>query len=103
MSDLAHPSVRQLRRAELRAFPEGAPVLSLLRKHVASNRPTWLPLVLVLVAIAAVAYADHRVVVPSLLYLYILPLTISAVRAISMLSRLISTPVVFQPRDPVFC
>jgi serine phosphatase RsbU (regulator of sigma subunit) len=79
MSDLAHPSVRQLRRAELRAFPEGAPVLSLLRKHVASNRPTWLPLVLVLVAIAAVAYADHRVVVPSLLYLYILPLTISAV------------------------
>ena len=34
---------------------------------------------LVLLAIAAVAYADHRVVVPSLIYLYILPLTISAV------------------------
>jgi sigma-B regulation protein RsbU (phosphoserine phosphatase) len=35
--------------------------------------------VLVLAAIAAVAYADHIVVVPSLIYLYILPLTIGAV------------------------
>jgi sigma-B regulation protein RsbU (phosphoserine phosphatase) len=35
--------------------------------------------VLVLAAIAAVAYADHVVVVPSLIYLYILPLTIGAV------------------------
>lgn len=52
---------------------------SLLRKNVVSNRLTWLPLVLVLGAFAVVAYADHRVLAPSLIYLYILPLTIGAV------------------------
>jgi serine phosphatase RsbU (regulator of sigma subunit) len=79
MSGLVHPVVRGSRPGELRELRERAPLLSLLRKYVASNRPTWFPLVLVLAAIAAVAYADHVVVVPSLIYLYILPLTIGAV------------------------
>ena len=39
----------------------------------------WLPLVLVLAAMAVVAYANHLVVVPSLISLYILPLTIGAI------------------------
>jgi phosphoserine phosphatase RsbU/P len=39
----------------------------------------WLPLVLVLGAIAVVGYADHLIVSMSLVYLYILPLVISAV------------------------
>jgi phosphoserine phosphatase RsbU/P len=79
MSGLVHPVVRGSRPRELRGLRETAPLLSLLRKYVASNRSTWLPFVLVLAAIAAVAYADHFVVVPSLIYLYILPLTIGAV------------------------
>src|ERR1700730_7851164 len=59
---------------------------SLLRKHVASNGPPWLPLGLVLGALGAVAYADHLVVSVSLVYLYILPLGVGAIflrRAIS--------------------
>jgi len=46
---------------------------------VASNGPAWLPLLLVLGAIATVAYADHRVVSISLIYLYILPLSVGAI------------------------
>jgi len=46
---------------------------------VASNGQAWLPLVLVLGAIGAVAYADHRVVAVSLVYLYILPLSGGAI------------------------
>jgi serine phosphatase RsbU (regulator of sigma subunit) len=76
MSDLVHPGVREARS---RGLAEKAPLLSFLRQDVTSGRPTWLPLVLVLVAIAAVAYADHVVVIPSLIYLYILPLTIGAI------------------------
>jgi len=55
------------------------PWLSLLRKEVASNGPAWLPLVLVLGAFGAVAYADHLVVSISLIYLYILPVGIAAI------------------------
>jgi serine phosphatase RsbU (regulator of sigma subunit) len=51
----------------------------LLRRDVASHRPAWLPLVLVLAAMAVVAYANHLVVMPSLISLYILPLTIGAI------------------------
>ena len=54
-------------------------MLSLLRKDVASNGPAWLPLVLVLGAIGAVVYADRRVVMVSLTYLYILPLGLGAI------------------------
>jgi serine phosphatase RsbU (regulator of sigma subunit) len=79
MSVLLHPVVRESRPGELRALREGVPLLSLLRKDVASNGATWLPLVLVLAAIAAVAYADHLVVSLSLVYLYILPLTVGAI------------------------
>jgi hypothetical protein len=53
------------------------PLPRLLRKEVASNGGSWLPVVLVLGAIAAVAYADHIVVSISLVYLYILPLAVS--------------------------
>ena len=53
--------------------------MSLLWKDVASARPAWLPIGLVLAAIAGVAYADHRVVSLSLVYLYTLPLTVGAI------------------------
>ena len=79
MSDLVHPVLRESRRAELPALREGIPLLSLLSKDVVSNRPAWLPLVMVLAAIVGVAYADHLVVSLSLVYLYTLPLTIGAI------------------------
>src|SRR6266850_6122611 len=79
MSDLLHLSVRESRSPELRGTLERIPLLSRLRKELASNRPTWLLLVLVLAAIAVVAYADHLVVSLSLVYLYTLPLTVGAV------------------------
>jgi serine phosphatase RsbU (regulator of sigma subunit) len=79
MNDLVHPAVRESRPAELSDLRERVPLLSLLRKDVASNGPTWLPLVLVLGAISAVAYADHLVVSISLVYLYILPLGVGAI------------------------
>ncbi len=63
----------------MRDLRERIPLLSLLRKAVTSNGPTWLPLVLVLAAIAGVAYADHLVVSLSLVYLYTLPLTVGAI------------------------
>jgi hypothetical protein len=56
------------------------PLPRLLREEVASNGGSWLPVVLVLRAIAAVAYADHIVVSISLVYLYILPLAVSVLR-----------------------
>jgi serine phosphatase RsbU (regulator of sigma subunit) len=62
-----------------RGLRESVLLLSLLRKDWASNGPTWLPLVLVLAAIAGVAYADHLVVSLSLVYLYTLPLTVGAI------------------------
>jgi len=58
-----------------RKTPGLSPVL---RKDVASNGPAWLPLVLVLSSFAAVAYADHLVVI-SLVYLYLLPLALGAI------------------------
>jgi serine phosphatase RsbU (regulator of sigma subunit) len=79
MSDLVHPAVRASSPEELRGLRERIPLLFLLRKDVASSEPTWLPLVLVLAAIAAVAYADHLVVSLSLVYLYTLPLTVGAI------------------------
>ena len=66
-------------RDELIALPEKVPLRPLLRKDVASNGPAWLPLVLVLGAIAAVAYADHFISSISLVYLYILPLSVGAI------------------------
>jgi sigma-B regulation protein RsbU (phosphoserine phosphatase) len=72
-------TTRPLILAKLRDFRERVLLLLLLRKDVASNGPAWLPLVLVLGAIGAVAYADHRVVSISLIYLYILPVGVGAI------------------------
>src|SRR5258708_11825446 len=72
-------TTRPLTPAKLRDFREQVLLLSLLRKDVASNGPAWLPLVLVLGAVSAVAYADHVVVSISLVYLYILPLAVGAI------------------------
>ncbi len=72
-------NTQSLLPAKLRDFRERVPLLSLLRKDVASHGPTWLPLVLVLAAIAGVAYIDHLVVSLSLVYLYTLPLTVGAI------------------------
>ena len=86
MNDLVQPAARESTPAELRGLRERAPLRSLLRKEVASNGPSWLPLGLVLGATGAVAYADHLVVSVSLVYLYILPLGVGAIflrRAIS--------------------
>jgi phosphoserine phosphatase RsbU/P len=72
-------TTRPLMAAKERDRRESVLLLPLLRKDVASNGPAWLPLVLVLGAISAVAYADHLVVSISLVYLYILPLGVAAI------------------------
>lgn len=72
-------TVRESMPAELRDLRETFPLLRLLRRDVASNGPAWLPLILVLGAVGAVAYADHFVVSVSLVYLYILPLVVGAI------------------------
>jgi serine phosphatase RsbU (regulator of sigma subunit) len=79
MSDLANLVIRESRPAELHRLGERASFLSLLGKGVASNRPKWLPLALMLASIATVAYADHLVVSLSLVYLYLLPLIVGAI------------------------
>jgi phosphoserine phosphatase RsbU/P len=79
MNDLVHSAVRESRPAKLHGLRERVQLLSLLRKDVASHGPTWLPLMLVLGAISAVAYADHLVISISLVYLYILPLAVGAI------------------------
>ena len=79
MSDLANLVIRESRPVELHRLGERAAFLSLLGTGVASNRPKWLPLALILAAIATVAYADHLVVSLSLVYLYILPLIVGAI------------------------
>src|SRR5713101_8285646 len=72
-------TVRESMPAKLRELRERVLSLSLLRKDVSSNGPAWLPLVLVLGATGAVAYADHLVVSISLVYLYILPVGVGAI------------------------
>jgi serine phosphatase RsbU (regulator of sigma subunit) len=79
MSELVHPVLQESRRLELRGLRERIPLLSVLQHDAVSTGPTWLPLVFVMAAIAAVAYADHRVVSLSLVYLYTLPLTVGAI------------------------
>jgi serine phosphatase RsbU (regulator of sigma subunit) len=51
----------------------------LLRKDVASSGEAWLPLLMVFGTIGAVVYADHHVTSVSLMYLYILPLSVGAI------------------------
>jgi serine phosphatase RsbU (regulator of sigma subunit) len=80
MTNLAHSALRQdTIPVESNVVRQRIPLLSLLRKDVASNGTAWLPLVLVLGATAAVAYADHFVSSISLVYLYILPLCVGAI------------------------
>jgi sigma-B regulation protein RsbU (phosphoserine phosphatase) len=69
----------ELIHANLADVRKRVPLLAPLRKDVASIGPPWLPVALVLGAIAAVAYVDHLVVSTSLVYLYIFPLGISAI------------------------
>lgn len=86
MSDLAQNPLQDSLPASLREFGQRIRFLRLLRKEVASNGEAWLPFVMVVGAIAAVAYADHRVTSVSLVYLYMLPLAVGAIflrRAIS--------------------
>jgi serine phosphatase RsbU (regulator of sigma subunit) len=78
-NDLMPPPIRELIPANLPHSRNKVPLLAPLRKDVASIGPAWLPVALVLGAIAAVAYVDHRVVSISLVYLYIFPLGISAI------------------------
>jgi len=85
MSDLTHPGVPESPGSPLRGL-QRFPLQSLLRSDVAANGPTWIPLVLVLGAIVAVAYADHLVVPISLIYLCILPIVVGA----TFLRRVIS-------------
>jgi len=79
MNDLVYLAVRESKPAKSYGLRKWIPLVSLLRKDVASNGPAWLPLVLVLGAISAVAYVDHFVVSISLVYLYILPLAVGAI------------------------
>ena len=87
MTGLTNAALQQdAMRAGLSALGERISLRHLLRKDVALGGPAWLPLVLVLAAIAGVAYVDHLVVSLSLVYLYILPLSVGAIflrRAIS--------------------
>jgi len=79
MSDVMHSTVRESWLRRLGDQGRALRLPRLLRKGVASNGESWLPVVLVLGAIAAVAYADHIVVSISLVYLYILPLAVGAI------------------------
>src|SRR6267378_438653 len=80
MSDLVQSSLQASPSAGLRELRQQIRMLPLLlRKDVAANGAVWLPLVMVLGAIGAVAYADHRVVSVSFVYLYTLPLVVGAI------------------------
>src|SRR5438552_7729567 len=79
LTNPVRPAIRESMPARLRHLRKRVPLPPLLRKEVASNGPTWLPPVLVLGAIAAVAYADRLVVSISLVYLYLLPLAVGAI------------------------
>src|SRR3989442_15927884 len=79
MIELPHSAAPESKPAKPNGLDGRLPLRFLLRKDVALNGPAWLPLVLVLGAIAAVAYADHVVVSISLVYLYILPLAVGAI------------------------
>src|SRR2546422_111520 len=79
MIELPHPAAPQSKPAKPNGLDGRLPLRFLLRKDVASNGPAWLPLVLVLGALSAVAYADRLVVSISLVYLYILPRAVGAI------------------------
>jgi serine phosphatase RsbU (regulator of sigma subunit) len=79
MTELVHPTVRKLDLVDESQDPRErivSPRFS--RSDPAASGPTWLPLVLVLGALAAFAYVDHLVIPISLVYLCILPVVVSA-------------------------
>src|SRR3989442_3000041 len=79
MIELPHSAAPESKPAKPNGLDGRLPLRFLLRKDGGSNGPAWLPLVLVLGAISAVAYADHLVVSISLVYLYILPLAVGTI------------------------
>ena len=72
-------TTRPLMPAKLPNLRDRIPRLAPLLKDVASIGPPWLPVALVLGAIALVAYVDHLVLSISLVYLYIFPLGVGAI------------------------
>ena len=78
MTELAHSAVQETKLSESRDLRESVRSPFFPRSDLAESGPTWLPLVLVLGAIAAFAYADHLVIPISLVYLCILPVVVSA-------------------------
>jgi serine phosphatase RsbU (regulator of sigma subunit) len=78
MTELVHPAVRKLDLVASRDVREGIVSPHFSRSDPAASGPTWLPLVLVLGALAAFAYVDHLVIPISLVYLCILPVVVSA-------------------------
>lgn len=78
MTELVHPAVRKSGPARSRNLREGLALPPVPQSNAATSGPAWLPLVLVLGAIAAFAYADHLVIPISLVYLCILPIVVSA-------------------------
>lgn len=76
----------------------------LVRTDIASTGTISLPLILALGAIAVVAYADHRVLSISLIYLYILPLSVGAMflrkeLSYSLIAACILLHHLFSPRQ----
>jgi serine phosphatase RsbU (regulator of sigma subunit) len=78
MTELVHPAVRKSKPAESLDLRERVALPPIPQSDAATSGPTWLPLVLVLVAIVAFAHADHLVVPISLVYLCILPVVVGA-------------------------
>jgi serine phosphatase RsbU (regulator of sigma subunit) len=78
MTELVHPAVRKLDLVASRDLRERIVSSPFSRGDAAASGPTWLPLVLVLGALAAFAYVDHLVIPISLVYLCILPVVVSA-------------------------
>jgi serine phosphatase RsbU (regulator of sigma subunit) len=78
MIELVHPAVRKLDLVASRDLRERIVSPHFSRSDPAASGPTWLPLVLVLGALAAFAYVDHLVIPISLVYLCILPVVVSA-------------------------
>jgi serine phosphatase RsbU (regulator of sigma subunit) len=78
MTELVHPAARKLGLVASRDISERIVSPHFSRGDPVASGPTWLPLVLVLGALAAFAYVDHLVIPISLVYLCILPVVVSA-------------------------
>jgi serine phosphatase RsbU (regulator of sigma subunit) len=90
MTELVHPAVRKSKAAESRDPLERIALPPRPLSDGATSGPTWFPLVLVLGALVAFAYADHLVIPISLVYLCILPAVVGA----TFLRRVLSYSVI---------